>query len=128
MVASDKIITIKGIVDDLPLQEILEAAEIVVCVLPIPYLPAIIKVLKVAVKLSPAASKSLDAAAKISKSVETNISKMDETRNQFNGLMDMACSDGVITDAEKEFLRPRAIAAGISNDEFELMIINHLKK
>lgn len=126
MVANDKIKAIKGIVEDLPLQEILEAVEIVASVHPIPQ--AIIKVLKVVVILSPAVSKSLDAADRISKSVETNISKEDEARNQFNGLMDMACSDGVITDAEKEFLRPRAIAAGISNDEFELMIINHLKK
>jgi len=128
MAASDTIKSIKGIVDGLPLQDILETAEIVACVLPVPYLPAIIKALKVVVKLSPAASKSLDVAAKISKSVETNFGKEDEAKNQFARLVDMACADGEITDEEKEFLRPRAIAAGISNDEFELMVINKFKK
>lgn len=128
MAASDTIKSIKGVVDGLPLQDILETAVIVASVLPIPYLPAIIRVLSIIVQLSPAASKSLDAAAKISKSVETNFGKEDEAKNQFARLVDMACTDGEITDEEKEFLRPRAIAAGISNDEFELMVINKFKK
>ena len=111
---------VQSIVNDLPLEDILNGAETLANVLPIPYLPQIIKVLRILVALRPTANTAMNTAIKI----QDKKSGLTQKRETFNNLFEIAMSDGEITPEEMEFLRPRAVAAGFSEDEFELMIMN----
>ena len=122
MAKSDSIRKVQSFVNDLPLEDILNSAEVLAGVLPIPYLPTIIKVLRVLVGLRPAASGIMGLSADIADRHSENY----QARENFKNLFDIALSDGEITPDEKEFLRPRALAAGISDDEFELMVMNKI--
>ncbi len=120
MAKSENVLKLQSIIDNIPLQEILNTAEAVLPFIPIagPVISVIIKILKVLLAIKPAASKTVGAIAQQSKN--DDVSK----RETFNKMWEIAMSDGEITAEEKEFLRPRAIAAGIPEEEFELMIIN----
>ena len=111
---------VQSFVNDLPLEDILNGAETLANVLPIPYLPQIIKVLRILVALRPTANTAMNTAIKI----QDKKSGLTQKRETFNNLFEIAMSDGEITPEEMEFLRPRAVAAGFSEDEFELMIMN----
>lgn len=111
---------VQKIIDNLPLQEIINTAEAIAPVIPAigPVLYVIIRILKVLLAIKPAASK---VAGTVAQQGEDDICSK---RESFDRMWEIAMSDGNITTEEKEFLRPRAIAAGISEDEFELMVIN----
>lgn len=65
---------------------------------------------------------SIDCTPTSDKEVSSN----DGNRQAFDKMFEIALSDGTISDAEKDILRPYATAAGISDGEFELMIINKI--
>lgn len=125
MAASEKIQGIRQFVSSFPLQEILETAEIVAGFVPVPGLVPVIKVLKTAIKFVPVADKALDASGKIAANIEnTKNAEAKAAREKFDTLLDIAIADGTITDEEKEFLHAKAQDAGISDDEFEMIIIS----
>ena len=120
MVKSDTLKRVKNLLENFPLKDILETAEVIALMIPAigNVLAIIIKILKILLSLQPTAVKSITA-------VEAKMEGDERSRVEtFNRLWTIAISDGCITDEEKEFLRPYATAASISNEEFDLMIIN----
>jgi len=125
MAASEKIQGIRQFVSNFPLQDILETAEIVAGFVPVPGLVPVIKVLKTAIKFVPVADKALDTSAKIASNIETaKNAGADAAREKFNSLLEIAMADGTITEEEQEFLHAKAREVGISDDEFEMIIIS----
>lgn len=114
-----KIKKLNDFVDQFPLEDILETAEMVALVLPIPYMPTIIKTLKMMVKYKPLTQKTLGVARAITNPKEA---KKEDACATFNRLWDIAMEDGIITEDEKAFLRVSAKDAGIPNDVFEKMV------
>ncbi len=49
-------------------------------------------------------------------------------REIFDRMLEIALSDGIVTDEEKNILRPQAQKAGLSEGEMELLILNGIKK
>lgn len=113
---------IQSIINSMPLEEIINTAEAIAPLIPAvgSVLYAIIKILKVLLAIKPAAVRTTDI---ITQKTEEDIKAKRET---FNRMWNIAITDGVITDDEKNFLRPHALAAGILEDEFELMVINKI--
>lgn len=136
MTNSKNISAISNFVDNFPLQDILETAEIVVKYIPSPInLPVdiIIKVIKVLLKLQPAAGKAIKAGASIVQNCEEyNLCKDNTTKQSyttlFENLVELAATDGVLSDDEHAFLKKKAVLYGISEDEFELIIMNRFNK
>ena len=119
MAKSDTLKRVKNLLENFPLKDILETAEVIALMIPAigNVLAIIIKILKILLSLQPTAVKSITA-------VEAKMEGDERSRVEtFNRLWTIAISDGCITDEEKEFLCPYATAASISNEEFELMII-----
>ena len=103
---------------DLPLDDILSTAEAVSLVVPIPGSTIIIKTLRILMAAQP-------AATKIAGMVDNkSLSDADKKRAIFDRMWKIAMEDDIITDEEKNFLRPYAKDAGISDAEFELMVMN----
>lgn len=113
---------IQSIINSMPLEEIINTAEAIAPLIPAvgSVLYAIIKILKVLLAIKPAAVRTTDI---ITQKTEEDIKAKRET---FNRMWNIAITDGVITDDEKKYLRPHALAAGILDDEFELMVINKI--
>ena len=111
---------VQAIIENVPLQEIIDTAETIAPLIPAigPVLYVIIKILKVLLSIKPAASKAVGV---IAQQADNDIAVK---REKFNRMWEIALSDNVITTEEKDFLRPYAIDAGISDAEFELMVIN----
>ena len=114
--------SIQSLIVGVDLQQVLDTAETLSYIMPIPFLPGIIKVIKVLICFQPLAA---SAAGLVSKQIDIN---QNEKRAMFYRLWSIAIDDGIITEDEKKFLLPHAIAAGISKEEFELMIINQTTK
>ena len=120
MEKSDTIKRVKSLVENFPLKDILETAEVVATLIPAigGILVIIIKILKILLSLQLVAVGSMNA-------VEENAKKSAHSKlENFNRLWTIAVSDGIITSEEKEFLRSYALAANIPNEEFELMVMN----
>ena len=105
---------VQDLMNNMPLEEILDIATTVVLVFPIPGLPLIIKVIKLMVKAKPVANGLISALSGTKRSAEA--------KQTFQDLLEIALEDGVISSSEEEFLRPRAYAAGYSSEEFEEVI------
>ena len=112
--------SVKSWIDDFPLDEIITTAENVAPLIPVAgnVLFVIAKIAKWLIALRPAAS---GVAGFVSDSIDKST---NDKRAVFDRMWAIAMDDDVITQEEKEFLRPHAQAAGISNEEFELMVIN----
>lgn len=117
---------IQHTVKNAPLASILEAAEGVAAVVGIPGLPIVIKILKMLVKLQPAANGVMNAAVQTAamKKSQEEIAR-SEAREILEQMIDIAIEDGVITSDEEAFLKKKAIAAGV--DPEDLMFKVHHK-
>lgn len=125
MAKSESIRKVQSIIADAPLAEIRDTAKTIYEFIPPPVnlvINIIILIIDLLSKLQPVASSAMEKAADITANIETT--SQEKARKLFDAMFEIAMADGVITDEEKEFLRPRAIAAGIEEDVFELMIIN----
>ena len=125
MAKSESIRKVQSIIADAPLAEIRDTAKTINEFIPPPVnlvINIIILIIDLLSKLQPVASSAMEKAADITANIETT--SQENARKLFDAMFEIAMADGVITDEEKEFLRPRAIAAGIEEDVFELMIIN----
>lgn len=79
-------------------------------------LKSLIKVLKMLLIVQPATAQ-VAGFVEVDCSVETN-----PKREMFDTMWKVAMEDDTITPDEKDFLLPHALAAGISEDEFERMV------
>ena len=106
----------------MPIEEILTAAELITQVAPIPYMPLVIKALKMMLLAQPVA---VGIAGRFVPKDESE--DVDSKRKMFDAMWNTVLADNVITDEEQKFLRPHALAAGISEEEFERMVttMNH---
>ena len=112
--------SVKSWIDEFPIDNIIETAEAVA-----PLIPGIGTVLHVIIKIAKWVKVLKPAASGVAGFVSDSIDKStDDKRAVFDRMWTIAMDDDVITPEEKEFLRPHAQAAGISNEEFELMVIN----
>lgn len=113
---------IQSIIDSMPLEEIINTAEAIAPLIPAigSVLYVIIRILKVLLAIKPTAAKATKIIA------ERSEDDLKAKRETFNRMWNIAMTDGAITEEEKEFLRPHALAAGILDDEFELMVINKI--
>lgn len=111
---------IQNMVESMPIDLIIETAETVAPLIPVAgkAIAIIIKVLRVLKAIQPAAGATANMFAKI------NENEANAPKETFNRMWDIAMIDGVITDEEKKFLLPYAVKAGISEPEFELMVMN----
>lgn len=127
MAKSESIRKVQAIIADAPLAEIRDTAKTINEFIPPPVnlvINIVILIIDLLTKLQPVATSAMGKAADITSNIEST--SQENARKIFDEMFDIAMADGVITDAEKEFLRPRAIAAGIAEDEFELMVINKI--
>lgn len=127
MAKSESIRKVQAIIADAPLAEIRDTAKTINEFIPPPVnlvINIVILIIDLLTKLQPVATSAMGKAADITSNIEST--SQENARKIFDEMFDIAMADDVITDAEKEFLRPRAIAAGIAEDEFELMIINKI--
>lgn len=108
---------INQVVDDAPLEEILEIAETVLMVIPIPGLPLIVKILRWTVRLRPVTSKALGASTKLMDAVE-DAQRTRQRNDMIESMIAIACEDGVIDDDEETYLRCQAAKIGENPDEF----------
>ena len=108
---------IKSLISDFPLKDILESAEAVAPMVPVAgnVLFLIIKVIKLLIPFQKSAANTFGV-------ISDNIN--ESKQETFKRMWTIALSDGVITNEEKDFLRPFAKDAGISDAEFELMVLN----
>lgn len=129
MEKNDTLNNIQNAVKNAPLASILEAAEGVACVVGIPGLPIIIKILKMLIKLQPAANGVMDAAVQ-TKNVKQNEEKMSrqEAREILEEMIDIATEDGVITPDEEAFLRKKAVAAGVDPEDLMFKVYHKCKQ
>ena len=127
MAKSESIRKVQTIIANAPLAEIRDTAKTINEFIPPPVnlvINIIILIIDLLSKLQPVASSAVGKAADITSNLETT--SQDRAREVFDAMFEIAMADGEITDEEKEFLRPRAIAAGIEEDTFELMVINKI--
>lgn len=108
--------TISGFLKSEDLANVLETAEDIAKVTNIPFLPLIIKILKVLVKGQPLVQSASNIVGNVA-------APNKNEKDKFKRLFDIAMDDGVITAEEKEILRPCALKAGYSNEEFEMMVL-----
>lgn len=124
--AENTLTKIDEILNDAPLEEIFETAEIIASAFPIPGLPIIVKILGYCVKLRPAASAGLKLANNIaansgegaSQNEDSPQNEIAEKNEILEQMIDIACEDGVIDDEEEKFLRAQAVEAGLNPDNF----------
>ena len=119
MASNFNVQSITSMVRDLPLREILDSAEAVAAFVPFPGSTIIIKVLKILLLAQPGLTATAGLVGKQAQSSD------DAKRATFDKMWQIAISDGIITEEEKKFLQPYAREAGISDAEFQLMIINY---
>lgn len=108
---------INQIVDEAPLEDILEIAETVSLILPIPGLPLVVKILTWAVKLRPVTSKAMETSVRLMNSME-DAQRTRERNDMIENMIAIACEDGVIDEAEEIYLRSQAVKLGEDPDEF----------
>lgn len=108
---------INQVVDDAPLEEILEIAETVSSIFNIPGLPCVVKILTWAVKLRPITSKAIGTSVKLLDRME-DAQRTRERNDMIESMIAIACEDGVIDDDEETYLRCQAAKIGENPDEF----------
>ena len=120
MVKSESARKVQSIIESVPVEDIINTAEAIAPLIPAigPALAIIVKILRVILAVQPAASKAAGAVA------QQGENDIQAKRNTFDRMWEIAMSDDTMTQEEKDFLRPYALAAGISETEFELMILN----
>lgn len=111
--------SIKSLIEDVPIREILNTAEIISGIVTIPGLPLIIKALRILLVAQPAVS---GIAGLFVQQPTSNEEKLKSDSETFDLMWKMATADNVITDEEMQFLQPYALAAGIPHDKFGEMV------
>ena len=114
---------IQSLIEGIDLQQVVATAETVSGFIPIPFLPQIMKVLRILICVQPAAAKAAGLISDFNKG-----SGKDKNREMFDTMWQIAIEDGVITEAEKAMLLPHAKAAGISASELERMVYEQNKE
>lgn len=135
---NDVVNTVKSSLDvfnDIDLDEVLSLAEIIASFAPIPGLPLVMKMLRVISKtqkvtkaISPVAFNIYD---NVSGSVANHFGDTGSgspKKEVFAQMMDIALADGVVTADEKAFLLPRALEAGYTEAQLDMMISKGINK
>ena len=118
MAKSDTLQKVNALVESIPLREIIDTAEQIASIVEIPCLPIVIKVLKLLLIAKPTASSVLASSAQTAKQRE------DASKEAFDRMWNIACTDNYITEEEATILWPAAQKAGIEEGEFKLMILS----
>ncbi len=138
--SDETIAKVTSIVDNAPLAEILDTIEAVISYLPLPYIDKIgrvvCKILRVMLKLQPAASTAMHLIADTQETPCVVNSKYDSfipTDNtpelvSLRSMVDIALEDGELTDDEEAFLLKKAESAGIDKDLLLMGLRNEIKK
>lgn len=124
-VSETKLKQIQGIIEEFPLAEVLEVAEVVAGFIPIPGLPNIIKVLKILCKIQPSAGKLVGAAGNAMNKGSQEQVEREKALQNLDVLVEIAVEDGEITEEEKKFLLTKARELGLNEDDF-MFKVNHL--
>lgn len=112
---------VKSIVATAPVVEILEIAEVLVTILPIPGLPLVIKILRIASKLQDPTTKALGVSSQIVENVNDAQYKKQQD-DVIEQMIEIACEDGVIDGEEEKFLRNKATQIGMDPDILMLKV------
>ena len=118
MAKSETLQKVNALIKGVPLKEIIETAETVVSIIPIPGLKIVIKILKVLLIATPTASSVL------TKSAQTVKQREDANKEAFDRMWSIACTDNHITEDEETILWQAAEKAGIAEGEFKLMVLS----
>ena len=94
MAKSETLQKVNALIKGVPLKEIIETAETVVSIIPIPGLKIVIKILKVLLIATPTASSVL------TKSAQTVKQREDANKEAFDRMWSIACTDNHITEDE----------------------------
>lgn len=114
------ILKIKDNVDKVDLNQVMQIAESVADVLPIPGIDIILKIIRILVRLKPAASSGLSAAANFmgkGQPIEREMSQ-DEIAERLEEMVNLALEDGVLTADEERVLMDAAAGYGLDPNEF----------
>ena len=115
MEVKNSLLKVQNAVQSMPLESILETAEMVADAINIPFLPAVIKVLKLLVKAQPVANNLLGTSIKVTDSIadikDANRSidaegdaERAEMMDMLDQMIDIAADDGELTPEEEEYL------------------------
>lgn len=115
MEVKNSLLKVQNAVQSMPLESILETAEMVADAVNIPFLPAVIKVLELLVRAQPVADSLLGTSIKVSDSIadiknaNKNIDAEDgaeraEMMDILDQMIDIAADDGELTPEEEECL------------------------
>ena len=115
MEVKNSLLKVQNAVQSMPLESILETAEMVADAINIPFLPAVIKVLKLLVKAQPVANNLLGTSIKVTDSIadikDANRSidaegdaEQAEMMDMLDQMIDIAADDGELTPEEEEYL------------------------
>lgn len=115
MEVKNSLLKVQNAVQSMPLESILETAEMVADAINIPFLPAVIKVLKLLVKAQPVANNLLGTSIKVTDSIadiknanknidEENDAERAEMMDMLDQMIDIAADDGELTPEEEECL------------------------
>lgn len=115
MEVKNSLLKVQNAVQSMPLESILETAEMVADAINIPFLPAVIKVLKLLVKAQPVANNLLGTSIKVTDSIadikDANRSidaegdaERAEMMDMLDQMIDIAADDGELTPEEEECL------------------------
>lgn len=118
MAKSETLQKVNALIKGVPLKEIIETAETVASIIPIPGLKIVIKILKVLLIATPTASSVL------TKSAQTVKQREDANKEAFDRMWSIACTDNHITEDEETILWQAAEKAGIEEGEFKLMVLS----
>lgn len=114
------ILKIKDNVDKVDLNQVMQIAESVADVFPIPGIDYILKIMRILVRLKPAASSGLSAAANFmgkGQPIEREMSQ-DEIAERLEEMVNLALVDGVLTADEERVLMDAAAEYGLDPNEF----------
>jgi len=114
------ILKIKENVDKVDLNQVMQIAEGVADFLPIPGIDYVIKIMRILVRLKPAASAALSATANFmgnGQPVERQMSQ-DEIAERLEEMVNLALEDGVLTAEEEHELMDAAAGYGLNPNEF----------
>ena len=115
MEVKNSLLKVQNAVQSMPLESILETAEMVADAINIPFLPAVIKVLKLLVKAQPVANNLLGTSIKVTDSIadiknanknidEENDAERAEMMDMLDQMIDIAADDGELSPEEEECL------------------------
>ena len=124
MAASETVRKFQTMINSLPLEQILGTAETVAKFIPAPASVVILSLIKILMVLIAVKSAASGIEGHVANQSENEANQKRET---FERMWEIAQSDGEITAEEKEFIRPYALDAGISDAEFELMVMKQNK-